>query len=106
MLELFIILAIISLIKNILLIKNIPFIVSDFIKNICYANVYRLLIRYIVYKDAFIIMFGPMIISDLTLSILYLYLRNNRYKIDLIVKLIILDLLKLIIISIILYLNV
>ena len=104
MLSLFICISLISLIKNMILFKNVPFIFYDFIKNICYANIYRLLIRYIVYKDAFIIIFGPIIISDLTLSILYLIVHKYS-KIDLIIKLILLDLLKLIIICLILYIQ-
>jgi hypothetical protein len=106
MLSLFISISLISLIKNTILTVDVPFIIYDFVKNICYANVYSLLIKYVILKDAFIIMFAPIIISDLLLSILYIYkyiIKEHLNIIKIILAVICLDLLKLSVISLMLF---
>lgn len=108
LLLLFIGMAIISLIKNIAIMENYnnySFIIYDFIKNISYCNVYRLLIRYIVLKDTFIIIFGPIIFSELVLSLMNIYEYSKLNKLDKIIKILFLDLIKLFLICFILYLK-
>jgi len=104
MLSLFIVISLISLIKNMILTIDIPFIIYDFVKNICYSNVYSLLIKYIIVRDTFIVIFTPIIISDLILSISYIYryaIKKHLNIMRIIITVICLDLLKLFVIGLV-----
>ena len=92
----FLILALIDVVKQCKIFTK-EYLIHGFIKNICLSNVFSLLVKYIVLKDVYIIIFMPIIISDIILTLMIsLKYKNN---VSLIIYLIVMDILKLIIIS-------